>query len=105
MPLRGDLRQLLVMCSAMRAAAARLLSRATQGWLQSEPHSMPTYFVGVFLTGAIMADLNNIVVLRFGSLKLTGVDVFDYLALGLAALLLAAGGLKDLSRAGRLYCV
>src|SRR5437868_1096270 len=64
---------------------------------------MLTYFASVFLTGALMADLSSLTVLRFGTLKLTGVDVIDYAALTLALLLLISGGLKDVSRAGRLY--
>ena len=65
---------------------------------------MIAYFAVIFLTGALMADLSSAVVLRFGILKLTGIDVIDYAALILAFIVLASGALHGLSRAGRIYC-
>lgn len=65
---------------------------------------MIAYFVLVFLTGALTADLNNVAVVHFGPLKLTGTDVINDMALGCAVLVIMAGAAAQLSRAGRTYC-
>ena len=86
----------------MRSVKALLAVSTQPSSLRLE---MLAYYALIFLTGAVMADLNNAIVLQSGTLKLMGIDLIDYVALALTALFCVGGSLRQLSRAGRWYTV